>query len=151
MKKKNGAPRPLSPAESGVPLSVQLGRGDLLAANCPSREVLKHLTSRWGVLVLIVLEKKMHRFSELRRAVGGVSERMLAQTLQALEADGMVARVAYQVVPPHVEYSLTPLGREAAEKVRVLADWIEVSLPHIGAHWSDAAPTGAPAVVSASR
>lgn len=121
--------------ESGVPLSVQLGRGDLLAPTCPSREVLKHLTSRWGVLVLIVLEKKMHRFSELRRAVGGVSERMLAQTLQLLEADGMVARVAYQVVPPHVEYSLTPLGREAAEKVRVLADWIEVSLPRIGAHW----------------
>lgn len=127
------------PATTGVPLSEQLGRGDLLAADCPSREVLKHLTSRWGVLVLIVLEKKTFRFSELRRAVGGVSERMLAQTLQWLEADGMVSRRAYQVVPPHVEYSLTPLGREAAEKVRVLADWIEVSLPHIGAHQKAAA------------
>jgi len=129
--------RPIS-REAGVPLSVQINRGDLLAANCPSREVLKHLTSRWGVLVLIVLEKRMHRFSELRRAVGGVSERMLAQTLQLLEADGMVARVAYQVVPPHVEYSLTPLGREAAEKVRLLADWIEVAMPRIGAHWDEA-------------
>ena len=118
-----------------VPLSEQLARGDLLQAACPSREVLKHLTSRWGVLVLIVLEKRLHRFSELRRAVGGVSERMLAQTLQALESDGMVSRVAYQVVPPHVEYSLTPLGREAAEKVRALADWIEINLPRIGAHW----------------
>jgi DNA-binding HxlR family transcriptional regulator len=124
--------------EAGVPLSEQLLRGDVLAANCPSRDVLKHLTSRWGVLVLIVLERRMHRFSELRRTIGGVSERMLAQTLQQLEADGMVSRVAYQVVPPHVEYSLTPLGREAAEKVRVLADWIEVSLPRISAHWQTA-------------
>ncbi|HEY0303033.1 MAG TPA: helix-turn-helix domain-containing protein, partial [Rhizomicrobium sp.] len=83
---RNSKPE-VSPAlESGVPLSVQLGRGDLLATNCPSREVLKHLTSRWGVLVLIVLEKRMPRFSELRRAVGGVSELMLAQTLQLLEA-----------------------------------------------------------------
>ncbi|HWK93990.1 MAG TPA: helix-turn-helix domain-containing protein [Pseudolabrys sp.] len=119
-------------------LSDQLARGDLLAAACPSRDVLKHLTSRWGVLVLIVLEQRMHRFSELRRAVGGVSERMLSQTLQHLEQDGMVARVAYQVVPPHVEYSLTPLGREAAEKVRVLADWIEMSLPRIMKHWDKA-------------
>lgn len=84
----------------------------------------------------------MHRFSELRRAVGGVSERMLAQTLQQLEQDGMVARVAYQVVPPHVEYSLTPLGREAAEKVRVLADWIEMSLPRIMKHWEKRSAAG---------
>lgn len=119
-------------------LSELLARGDLLAEACPSREVLKHLTSRWGVLVMIVLERRMHRFSELRRAVGGVSERMLAQTLQNLEKDGMVARVAYEVVPPHVEYSLTPLGREAAEKVRVLADWIETSMPRIMTHWEKA-------------
>ncbi|MBS0247635.1 MAG: helix-turn-helix transcriptional regulator [Proteobacteria bacterium] len=120
--------------DAPVPLSEQLMRGNVLAANCPSRDVLKHLTSRWGVLVVIALERRMHRFSELRRTIGGVSERMLAQTLQQLEADGMVARVAYQVVPPHVEYSLTPLGREAAEKVRALADWIEVSLPRISMH-----------------
>ncbi len=126
-----------------VPFSEQVRRGDLLAPACPSRDVLKHLTSRWGVLVLIVLEQRMHRFSELRRAVGGVSERMLAQTLQQLEQDGMVARVAYQVVPPHVEYSLTPLGREAAEKVRVLADWIEMSLPRIMKHWEKRGAAGA--------
>ena len=116
---------------SGVPLSERLQRGNLLAAACPSRDVLKHVTSRWGVLVLMVLEKGTHRFSELRRAIGGVSERMLAQTLQWLEGDGLVVRVAHEVVPPHVEYSLTPLGREAAEKVRGLADWIEVNLPRI--------------------
>lgn len=134
----------------GIPLSEKLERGNLLSSNCPSREVLKHLTSRWGVLVLMVLERRMHRFSELRRAIGGVSERMLAQTLQQLEADGIVGRVAYQVVPPHVEYSLTPIGREAAAKVRALADWIEVSFPRISAHWAasekpaEAAPSREP-------
>ena len=112
-------------------LSQKLQRGNLLAEACPSREVLKHVTSRWGVLVLLVLETKTHRFSELRRAIGGVSERMLAQTLQWLESDGLVKRVALEVVPPHVEYSLTPLGRQAAAKVVGLADWIELNLPQI--------------------
>lgn len=112
-------------------LSRRLQRGDLLAEACPSREVLKHVTSRWGVLVLMVLEGGAHRFAELRRAVGGVSERMLAQTLQWLEGDGLVLRIAHDVVPPHVEYSLTPLGREAARRVRGLADWIEVNLPKV--------------------
>lgn len=117
--------------EAREPLSVQLRRGDLLIAQCPSREVLKHITSRWGVLVLIVLQDNTRRFSELRRQIGGVSERMLAQTLQWLESDGLVNRVALNVVPPHVEYSLTPLGQEAASKVSELADWIETRLPDV--------------------
>lgn len=112
-------------------LSARVRRGDLMSAACPSREILKHVTSRWGVLVLLALEGGTRRFSELRRAIGGVSERMLAQTLQWLEGDGLVDRIAFDVVPPHVEYSLTPLGREAAKRVRSLADWIETSLPRI--------------------
>ncbi|MGV8950241.1 MAG: winged helix-turn-helix transcriptional regulator [Cypionkella sp.] len=102
---------------------------NVLAAECPSRQVLKHLTSQWGVLVLIVLLRGEARFSALRRAVGGVSERMLAQCLQQLEGDGLVLRVAHPVVPPHVVYSLTPLGREAAERVAALTGWIEANLP----------------------
>jgi DNA-binding HxlR family transcriptional regulator len=117
-------------------------RGNLLAAECPSREVLKHVTSRWGVLVLIVLEGGTFRFSALRRQIGGVSERMLAQTLQWLEADGLVLRVAHDVVPPHVEYSLTPLGREAASHVRGLADWIEGNMGAIGQAWATGAVEG---------
>lgn len=120
-------------------LSDHFLRGDLLAANCPSRDVLKHVTSRWGVLVLIALENETFRFSALRRKIGGVSERMLTQTLQWLEADGLVKRVAYEVVPPHVEYSLTPLGLEAAEKVRELADWIEINMPSIMQVWDEKA------------
>jgi DNA-binding HxlR family transcriptional regulator len=122
-------------------LSGALMRGDLLAERCPSRDVLKHVTSRWGVLILIVLEDGTLRFSELRRRIGGVSERMLAQTLQWLEGDGLVLRVAHNVVPPHVDYSLTPLGREAAVHVRALADWIEGNLPQIARTW---AATGKP-------
>ncbi len=110
-------------------------RGDLLAAACPSREVLRHLTSRWGLLVMIALQSGTHRFSDLKRRIGGVSERMLAQTLQWLEQDGMVTRTAYPVVPPRVDYSLTPLGHEAAERMRALADWIEINLPQISAGW----------------
>ncbi|MSP20862.1 MAG: transcriptional regulator [Alphaproteobacteria bacterium] len=107
-----------------------------MSETCPSREVLKHLTSRWGVLVLVALQGGTHRFGELRRKIGGVSERMLAHTLQLLEGDGMVDRIAYAVVPPRVEYKLTPLGEGAAQRVRGLADWIESSLPRIQKVWS---------------
>jgi DNA-binding HxlR family transcriptional regulator len=116
----------------GVSLSERLHqRGMVFSDKCPSREILKHLTSRWGVLVLMALLGGPHRFSALRRKIAGVSERMLAQTLQVLETDGFVDRYAYPVVPPHVEYTLTPIGREAAEKVRDFADWIEVNIGRI--------------------
>ena len=118
-------------AQTGSTLSAQILRGDLFSEKCPSREVLKHITSRWGVLILVALLGGMHRFSDLRRKVGGVSEKMLAQTLQGLEGDGFVLRKSYPVVPPHVEYSLTPLGMEVASKVEDLADWIEENLLQI--------------------
>jgi len=126
-----------APAESVAPSpAAHMQRGNLLAEACPSREVLKHVTGRWGVLVLIALESKTLRFSELKRAIGGVSERMLAQTLQSLERDGIVHRVAYDVVPPHVEYNLTPPGYELAQRVRRLGDWIEDNLPRIVGDWN---------------
>ncbi|MDD0811291.1 helix-turn-helix domain-containing protein [Curvibacter sp. RS43] len=112
-------------------LAEGLERGNLFAEACPSREVLRHVTSRWGVLVLVALLRKTHRFSELRRKINGVSEKMLAQTLQWLESDGLVLRVSYPVVPPHVEYSLTPLGQEVGLRVEDLADWIEGNLPRM--------------------
>ncbi|KUJ38147.1 putative HTH-type transcriptional regulator YybR [Streptomyces sp. MBT84] len=102
--------------------------GDTDAARCPYRLVLEHVTSRWGVLVLIELLDRPHRFSELRRAIGKVarvSEKMLTQTLQTLERDGLVHRDAKPVIPPRVDYSLTDLGREAAEQVRALSLWTQ--------------------------
>lgn len=112
-------------------LADMLRKGDLFSDQCPSREVLKHVTSRWGVLILVALLDGTHRFSDLRRKVTGVSEKMLAQTLQWLEGDGFVLRVSYPVVPPHVEYTLTPMGYEVAHLVENLADWIEDNLPRI--------------------
>ncbi|WP_326699253.1 helix-turn-helix transcriptional regulator [Streptomyces sp. NBC_01754] len=103
-------------------------RPDVNQQTCPSRVVLEHITSRWGVLVLAALLERSHRFSELRRTVGGVSEKMLAQTLRTLERDGFVERDAKPVIPPRVDYSLTPLGREAADQVWALARWSEQRL-----------------------
>lgn len=120
-----------NPAASGLTLAEQMQRGQVFSDRCPSRQVLNHVTSRWGVLVLIALLERTHRFSELRRKITGVSERMLAQTLQSLEADGFVLRTAYPVVPPHVEYSLTPMGQEVAYKVQALADWVEINLHRV--------------------
>ena len=116
---------------SASTLSQQLRDGNLFAEQCPSREVLKHVTSRWGVLIRVALRDGTHRFSDLRRKMGGVSEKMLAQSLQALEQDGFINRVSYPVVPPHVEYSLTPLGEQVSDKVAALADWIELNLPQV--------------------
>ncbi|MFC8851766.1 winged helix-turn-helix transcriptional regulator [Streptomyces sp. NPDC057144] len=92
---------------------------------CPERLLMEHVTSRWGTLALIALLDRPHRFSELRREIGQVSEKMLTQTLRTLERDGLVHRDAKPVIPPRVDYSLTDLGREAAEQVRDLARWTE--------------------------
>lgn len=121
-------------------LSGKLRRGELLSSDCPSRTVLKHVTGQWGVLVLIVLRDGTHRFSELRRKVNGISEKMLAQTLQALEGDGFVLRQAFAVVPPHVEYSLTDVGEEIALRVAALADWIELNMGRLTFPRDDQAP-----------
>ncbi|WP_256252270.1 helix-turn-helix domain-containing protein [Streptomyces sp. yr375] len=86
---------------------------------------MEHVTSRWGTLVLIALRERSYRFGELRREIGKVSEKMLTQTLQTLERDGFVHRDAKPVIPPRVDYSLTDLGREAAEQVRSVAQWVE--------------------------
>lgn len=111
--------------------SAKYRRGEVFAAACPSREILNHVTSRWGVLVLVALLEDTHRFSDLRRKIGGVSEKMLAQTLQQLEKDGFVDRIAYPVMPPHVEYSLTAMGAQVGAQVDGLVDWIESNLPKI--------------------
>lgn len=109
----------------------ELVRADLFSEYCPSREVLKHVTSRWGVLLLVALTDGTHRFGELRRKVGGISEKMLAQTLVWLEQDGFVLRIAHPVAPPKVEYRLTPLGEEISGKLGELAEWIEGNMSGI--------------------
>lgn len=104
----------------------------VFAAGCPSRTVLDHVMSKWGLLVLLSLsDGEARRWSELRRRAEGVSEKMLAQTLRTLVADGLVRRDARPVVPPHVEYSLTERGRELAALLVPLMDWVVVHAPDI--------------------
>ena len=98
---------------------------DVFSRKCTSRTVLETLTGRWAILALAALHEGPYRFNALRRRIDGVSEKMLSQTLQALERDGMVLREAEHTIPPRVEYSLTPLGREVAERLLPLISWME--------------------------
>ncbi len=100
-------------------------------SQCASRVLLDHVTSKWGVLVLLALGVDTMRWSELRRCIDGISEKMLAQTLKTLEADGLVRRVARPVVPPHVEYNLTDQGRELHDKLLPLMEWVGVNADRI--------------------
>lgn len=105
--------------------------GQVLSTACPSREILEHLSSKWSLLVLHCLSEGVHRFSELKIKIEGISEKMLSQTLKTLEQDGFILRTVYPIVPPKVEYQLTILGSQAAEKVNELIFWIERNLSEI--------------------
>jgi DNA-binding HxlR family transcriptional regulator len=98
---------------------------NVFAKACPSRGTLEHVTGRWGSLTLGALYEGSFRFNELRRRIDGVSEKMLSQTLHALERDGLVHREAQPTNPPRVDYELTPLGREVAERLLALIHCVE--------------------------
>ncbi len=98
---------------------------DVFARACPSRGTLEHVTGRWGGLTLCALHERTLRFNELRRRVDGVSEKMLSQTLHALERDGLVHREAQPTNPPRVDYELTPLGHDVAERLMSLVCLVE--------------------------
>lgn len=101
---------------------------DVFARDCSSRETLQDVTGRWGLLVLAALAEGSYRFNALRRRVDGVSERMLSQTLQNLERDGMLTRPVLEAIPPKVEYELTPLGREIAERLHGLIELVQSNM-----------------------
>ncbi|MEU2622044.1 helix-turn-helix domain-containing protein [Streptomyces sp. NPDC007157] len=100
---------------------------DILDAACPSRDVFVDLADKWVLLMLVSLrERNVQRYSELQRSVGGISRKMLSQTLRTLERDGLLLRsVDANATPPLVQYSLTDLGKEIAEETRVLCDWTQ--------------------------
>ncbi|MGW0693505.1 winged helix-turn-helix transcriptional regulator [Streptomyces sp. NBC_01578] len=104
---------------------------DVFSRQCPSRGTLEHVTGRWGSLTLTALHDSGARFNELRRRVDGVSEKMLSQTLHALERDGLVHREAQPTNPPRVDYELTPLGREVAGRLRGLIQLVEGRMPEV--------------------
>ncbi len=102
-----------------------LPRSDVFNADCPCRPILDRVADKWTALVMGALEPGTRRFQELRREVGGVSQKMLTQTLRGLERDGLVSRRVYATVPPKVEYTLTPLGRGLTEPLGALRRWVE--------------------------
>ena len=99
--------------------------------DCPSRKVLETLAEKWALMLMHLLAEGPRRTSELRRAIEGVSEKMLIQTLRRLERNGFVARRAYNEVPPRVEYSLTALGQSLGETIKPLDFWIERHLGEV--------------------
>lgn len=102
-----------------------IGQVDPCEANCPSRDILDLIGDRWSLLLLLVIAQGVHRNGELKRRIGGISQKMLTQTLRALEANGLVERRDFQTVPPHVEYHLTALGASLGEALSPLFGWIE--------------------------
>lgn len=125
------APAPTSSLPPGGPEPCATLEADVFARACSSRPVLHDVTGRWGTLALAALREGPTRFNALRRRVDGVSEKMLAQTLQALERDGFVARDVQGTIPPRVEYRLTPLGEGVAERLAALIDLLEGSIDEV--------------------
>ncbi|MFE5584589.1 winged helix-turn-helix transcriptional regulator [Kitasatospora sp. NPDC056531] len=114
-----------SQAETGA-------RYDVFHTDCPARDMVDHVTSRWGIWVLISLRSNDLRFYELRESIQGISEKMLSQTLRALVDDGLVWRNVEPATPPQVTYGLTEFGREVSEPLTELFDRITSRLSLLG-------------------
>ncbi|GAA4718035.1 winged helix-turn-helix transcriptional regulator [Phytohabitans rumicis] len=106
---------------------------DVFARACTSRGVLENVAGKWGILALAALSDGAYRFNALRRRVDGISEKMLAQTLHALERDGLVRRDVQGTIPPRVEYSLTPIGEKISFKLLELIELVEGEMPEVHA------------------
>lgn len=100
-------------------------------AECPTRLMLNRIADKWTVLVLGLLENETKRFSTLQREIGGISQKMLTQTLRGLERDGLVARKIYPSVPPKVEYTITPLGNTLVGLLAALRVWSEANIEQV--------------------
>ncbi|GAB3210011.1 winged helix-turn-helix transcriptional regulator [Nocardia tengchongensis] len=99
---------------------------DVYSPKCPTRQVLDHIAGKWTVLVIdSLLDEGTMRYTELSRRIGGVSQKMLTQTLRSLETDGFLTRTVHPTIPPRVEYELTDLGRSLAEPIAALRHWTE--------------------------
>ena len=96
-----------------------------LRNGCEVRQILDRVADKWSLLAIALLEQQTLRFSELQRRIDGISQRMLTVTLRQLERDGLVTRTVYPVVPPRVEYSLTPLGCTLLSTIQSLVTWTE--------------------------
>lgn len=102
--------------------------GDVYSGDCPTRQILDRIGDKWTALIMGVLEEDTMRFSEIRRHIKGISQKMLTQTLRNLERDGLVTRTVYPEVPPRVEYALTPLGETLTEALATIRHWAEENI-----------------------
>src|SRR5205814_9983063 len=112
----------------------KLSPASVMDAQCPSRLVLDRIADKWTALIIQLLAKKTMRYAELQREIGGISQKMLTQTLRSLERDGLVRRNVYPVVPPRVDYSLTKLGRTLIEPLHSLCPWSQNHLAELQAN-----------------
>jgi DNA-binding HxlR family transcriptional regulator len=119
----------VAPTAASEPIDDMIA--DVFARGCPSRRTLETVAGRWGILALAALTEGDYRFNALRRRVDGISEKMLAQTLHALERDGLVRREVQATIPPRVSYGLTPPGARIAAKLRELIDLVEAEMPGV--------------------
>lgn len=118
--------------------STDKADGDLYSAECPCRDILDLVASKWSTLIIGRLQEQPHRFGELRRSIPGITQKMLTQTLRRLEQDGLVAReVLAEVRPPQVRYSLTPLGVSVTEPLEAIRLWTEAHLADVQAARAD--------------
>jgi DNA-binding HxlR family transcriptional regulator len=101
------------------------------AKNCPSRQILDRIGDTWSVLVVVMLADGVHRYTELAKRIEGVSPKMLTQTLRGLERDGLISRTVHAVVPPRVDYALTPLGQSLYGLVEGLEKWAEAHMEDV--------------------
>jgi DNA-binding HxlR family transcriptional regulator len=113
---------------------MKTSSASVLKPQCPSRVVLDRIADKWTALIIQVLANGTQRYAELRRTIGGISQKMLTQTLRSLERDGLVVRKVHPVVPPKVEYSLTRLGRTLIDPLHALCRWSERHLPELQAN-----------------
>lgn len=127
---------------------TSIGRPTAAPDACLVREVLERVGDKWSVYVIHMLGGGTMRFSELRRGIEGISQRMLTVTLRGLERDGLITRTVYPVVPPRVDYELTPLGETLLDAVCALVNWAEEHRPDIDAarvHYDEREPVLLPA------
>jgi DNA-binding HxlR family transcriptional regulator len=102
-------------------------------AKCPTRQALDRIADKWTALIVGLLAQRPHRFGELRRAITGISHKVLSQTLQSLERDGLVRRTPLATVPPTVEYALTSLGRTLDKPLASIRNWAEQHIEDVQA------------------
>jgi DNA-binding HxlR family transcriptional regulator len=115
----------------GYPDGTRTARGRVFASDCPTRKLLDRIGDKWSALILLVLGDEDTRFNDLKRQIGGISQKMLSQTLQSLKRDGLIERAVGATTPVTVTYSITALGRELLAALRFMIEWAENRLPEV--------------------